>query len=277
VSDDFHLFCRQWSAATPRGAVVLVHGVCEHCGRYGHLVPALNEAGLDVHGFDLAGHGLSSGQRGHIRSWSDYRNDLAAFLRFVGEKERAAGNSGPVFLFGHSMGALIVLDFLLHHRDAAKAAVVAGSPIQPASVANPFLIRIARTLSHACPSFPLPIGIKPSSLSRDEQEVRAAKQDRLCHYRVSARWATEILGAIDCIKQQASAIDTPMLICHGGADRLNSPHGSRWLFEHIASRDKRLIIYDDALHELHNDLCRPQFAADVAAWFGERLERATAS
>lgn len=242
--------------------VALVHGVAEHSGRYRHLVPVLNAAGFHVYGFDLRGHGRSRGRHGHIGAWSEYRDDLAAFLDFV----RAERPGLPVLLFGHSMGALIVLDCLLNHRGAAAAAVVSGTPIRPASVANPVLIAIARMLSRVLPAFPLPIAIRPSLLSRDPDEVRAAIRDPLCHARVTARWATEILGAIDRVKARAAEIETPLLVLHGGADRLNSPEGSRWLHDHVSSRGKSLIIYEGAYHEVHNDLCRARFAADATAW-----------
>lgn len=250
---------------------MLVHGVCEHCGRYGNLVPALNAAGLNVHAFDLLGHGLSYGRRGHIASWSEYRGDLAAFLKLAREEERAGPGGGGLFLIGHSMGALIVLDFLLNHHDAVDAAVVSGAPIEPAGVANPFLIAVARALSRVWPACPLPLGIRPDYLSRDKAAVRAARRDRLCHYRVTARWATEVLATIDRVKARAAGITTPLLVCHGGDDRLNSPDGSRWLAEHVSSGDRRLIVYDGAYHELQNDLCHAQFAADVAAWLAGRI------
>lgn len=270
MNDGFHLHWQVQSATNPRGTVVLVHGICEHSGRYRHIVPKLSEAGFTVYSFDLRGHGNSPGQRGHILSWSDYRNDLGAFLAFVRERESRAGMPASPFLYGHSMGALITLDFLCENPDAVPAAVISGAPIQPADVAKPFLIALANVLSKAWPSFPLPLVIDPRKLSADDDEVKRALRDPLCHARVSARWATQILATIERVKARAGTLKLPMLILHGGDDRVNSPDGARWLHDHIASSNKKLVIYENARHEPHNDLSREQLARDVVAWLRER-------
>lgn len=274
MAADFHLYWHLWPAEKPRATVVLVHGVAEHCGRYRHLVPVLNAAGFNVYGYDHRGHGRSTGKRGHIMTWSEYRDDLAAFLAFVREQEEAAGRmSAPLFIFGHSMGGLITLDYLEHHPRGISAAAVSGAPIQPAEIANPLLIKTAHFLSKKWPTFSLPLGIKPWQLSRDPFELAALAADRKCSTRVSARWGTEVLATIEKVRADAAKISTPLLVLHGEADRMNSANGARWLHNHISSTDKKLLIYDDAPHEVHNDSrpTRDQFAADVAAWFSAHL------
>ena len=122
-----------WSARDPRAAVLLIHGIGEHCGRYVNLVTALNASGFSVYGFDQRGHGRSPGRRGHVSSWSDYVVDARAQRDWVVREARGL----PVFVFGHSMGSLIALDLLLRHPEGIRAAAVTGVPFRPVGVAKP--------------------------------------------------------------------------------------------------------------------------------------------
>lgn len=266
------LFVQHWPTDGVRsGHVVIVHGIGEHCGRYGNLVAALNAAGFDVHSFDHRGHGRSPGKRGHIEAWTDYRGDLDAFLRHLRERHATE----PLACFGHSMGALIVLDYLIGKPDAADAAIVSGTPIQPKSVANPIKIAAARALSRMWPSCTLPLGIDPRLLSTDAAHVRASIADPLTHGRVTARWGTEILAAIDRVKQQAAGIRLPLLVLHGAEDRINDPCGSTWLFEHVGSADKQIVLYAGGRHEIQSDYCHRQVETDATAWLQDRLAQRT--
>ena len=51
-------FVQSWlPAAAARGAVVLLHGLAEHSGRYAELVGRLVARGLAVYALDHRGHG----------------------------------------------------------------------------------------------------------------------------------------------------------------------------------------------------------------------------
>ena len=97
------LYMQAWlPPAHPRGHLAIVHGVGEHSGRYAALVEKGVAEGFGVWGFDLRGHGRSPGKPGHIRSWSEYQQDLAAFLQVIAERDPGT----PRFVLGHSLGAL---------------------------------------------------------------------------------------------------------------------------------------------------------------------------
>lgn len=254
-----------------RATFVIVHGFGEHSGRYPAFVDALPRHGIAVHGFDLRGHGRSPGRRGHIERWSDYRDDLSAFLDAV---DAEAGGS-PVFLFGHSMGGLIVLEWLVHEATAAGgrsrvAGAILGAPaLVPLEVGRRWQLWASRALSRAWPSFSMDVPLGP--VSRDAAVISATRADPLNHRRASARWATEALAAIRRAQEGAHRVTVPLLVVHGGADRLVDVAGSRWLIDTVASADRELRVYPDAYHEIHNDLGREALTADVVAWLERHL------
>lgn len=268
--DGLQLFVRHWRCPTPKAHIVLVHGIGEHCDRFGGLVAALNAASFSVHAFDHRGHGRSPGRRGHVEAWSDYQRDLRAFLTFLSPEVQ----NRPIMFIGHSMGALVVLDHLIDHPNAAHAAVIMAAPIQPCSVAHPWKIGLARILNRCWPRFTMPLGIDPRELSNDPAHVKASILDTLTHGRVTARWGVEVLAEIERVKREAERITTPLLILHGAADRINDCAGSAWLAEHIATPQKRLIVYQGARHELHSDIVRECVSSDVVNWLSARVDAA---
>src|SRR4026207_161547 len=66
------LLLRHWRVAggVPWAAMLIVHGLAEHCGRYEHVGSQLAGAGIDTHAFDLRGFGGSGGPRGWVACWS---------------------------------------------------------------------------------------------------------------------------------------------------------------------------------------------------------------
>lgn len=61
--DKTRLFMVKNYVNEPKGVVVIVHGLCEHLGRYEYLAGKLNEAGYSVCRFDHRGHGKSDGKK----------------------------------------------------------------------------------------------------------------------------------------------------------------------------------------------------------------------
>ena len=263
------LFWQSWlPERQPRVVVMLVHGVGEHCGRYGNLVGPLVADGHAVYGYDLRGHGRSPGPRVHIDRWADYRDDLHAFLRLVAEHEPGR----PLVLYGHSMGSLVVLDYLEWRRtnpgggpDLAGA-IVSGVALQPAGVGTPLQAVMARLLSHVTPRLSVDLKIDAGDLTRDPAAVAAGRADPHLTSRATVRWGAESLAVIDRVTAGLATIDLPLLVLHGAADPLNRPAGAQALFDGASSTDKTLRIYPGVLHEPHNDLGHEQVAADIREW-----------
>jgi alpha-beta hydrolase superfamily lysophospholipase len=246
-----------------------VHGISEHSGRYAAVVDGLTAAGFVVCAFDLRGHGRSEGQRGHIDRWSQYRGDVTAYLKQVNARYPGL----PVFIYGHSLGALIVAEYVLSNPAGLEGMIVSGIPLIPTGVAKKPLVLLARSLSHVWPTFSVSLGVDGTRLSRDPAAVKAYDEDPLVHHTATARWGTETLDAIDRVKSRMSEIGLPILILHGEADPVNSVEGSKELFAAVSSKDKELHTYPGGKHEPHNDIVREQVVADVEKWLTRQLEQ----
>jgi alpha-beta hydrolase superfamily lysophospholipase len=270
VPDGTLRYRQSWASEGPaRGAVVLIHGFGEHSGRYSALTAALPRAGFVVHGFDHLGHGRSPGRRGHIGRWSDYRDGVSAFIELV--RGESAGR--PVFLFAHSMGGLIALDWLIDEaaagRSRVRGAVLSAPGLVPLAVGARWQLWLSRVLSRGWPTFS--VDLRVGAVSSDPAVVAATGADPWSHRRASARWGQESLAAIARARAGAASVTLPLLILHGEADPIVDIAGSRWLVGVVSSPDRELRTYPGAFHEVHNDTARDVLVAEVVAWLERRL------
>jgi len=262
------LWAQHWLPdGDPKAVVALVHGVGEHSGRYGNVVEPMVEAGYAVYGYDHRGHGRSPGPRVHIHRWAEYRGDLCAQLARIAAEQPGR----PVVLYGHSMGSLVALDYLVNGPDGLAGAIISGTALEPIGVGSPTQIAMARALTNVLPRVRVNLGIDARSLSSDPAALQFFRSDPLVTGSATVRWGTESLDTVAGVKARMGAIDLPLLVIHGEADPLNSVEGSRALYDAASSRDKTLQVYPGVLHEPHNDLGHEQVAADIVEW----LDRVT--
>lgn len=267
-SNDLKLHSKTWfPEGPPKAVLAVVHGAGEHVDRYPHFVEALVPDGFILAGYDQCGHGKSEGQRGHINSWSEYREDCHCFLGQI----RDSFPELPFFLYGHSMGSLIVLDYILHYPEGLQGAILSGTALDPMDAAPPFLVQVAKIMSRIIPSFSLKVKLEGSALSRVPETAAAYMNDPLVHWTRSVRWGTESLAIIEEIKARMAEINLPTLILHGEMDPLVAAAGAQELYDQIQHPDKTLKIYAEGLHEPHNDVNYPQTVADIRDWMNEHL------
>ncbi|WP_068313328.1 alpha/beta hydrolase [Polycladidibacter hongkongensis] len=112
-----------------KGTVTLVQGRSEFIEKYFEVIEELRSRGFHVVAFDLRGQGgssrlLKSQFKGHIRAFSEYKEDL----RVVLEDVALARFPGPHYLLGHSTGCSVILDSAARLRTQVER-VVLSSPL----------------------------------------------------------------------------------------------------------------------------------------------------
>lgn len=262
------LYAQAWQPeGEARSAVCLVHGLGEHSGRYGHVAAALNRAGHALLALDLRGHGRSSGRRGHIPSIEVVLDDIDLLLEEAAQ--RFPGR--PRFLYGHSMGGLFVLYHALRRRPALAGVIATGSALRSPLEGQRAKVVLARLLSRLLPALTFPSGLNPATISRDPAVVQAYCNDPLVHDRISFRLAGELLRTSRWVMEHAAEFPLPLLLIHGGADRLTLPEGSREFAARVGG-GCTLKVWEGLYHEVHNEPEQGEVLAYILAWVEERLK-----
>jgi alpha-beta hydrolase superfamily lysophospholipase len=265
--DGARLFRRAWaSRGAARGVLINVHGLGDHSGLYPTVSEHFTARGFAVHALDLRGNGRSPGPRGHVGSWREYRDDLDRFVAVVRDEEPRL----PVFLLGHSLGGLIVLEYALHHPGGLRGVIAAAPPLGELGVPAPLLL-LGRVMSRLWPSFALETGMDLSGLARDPSIIDQVLGDPLFHRRGSARLSTEVAAAIARVQEGAAGFRLPLLVLHGADDRMVLPGGSRRFVARVSDPDKRLLEYAGGYHALFADQGRERVLGDVEAWVDARV------
>jgi alpha-beta hydrolase superfamily lysophospholipase len=260
--DGTTLYYQGWTGADPpRATLAVVHGFGEHSGRYTNVVDWFVPKNFAVYALDLRGHGRSLGQRGYIDSFGQFRDDVQAFLELV----RSEVPQLPVFLVGHSLGGLIVLNYVLH-QPVGLSGVVASGPLLSQPPISGFQLWLAKLLSVLLPRFTMSAGLEVEALSRDQSVVDAYTSDPLVHGKGTPRLAMELMAATEWTHAQAATLNLPCLIVHGGADRLCAPKASQAFFDQVVHAGKARIEYEGYFHEVFNELGKEKVLADVEAW-----------
>jgi acylglycerol lipase len=250
----------------PRGVIQIVHGLNEHSGRYQHHGKFFSDHGFAVYGLDFPGHGKSTGKRSYVESMDVFTHTLQEFMLMVQKWQPGL----PIFLLGHSMGGLISSVFLLDHQDTVQGAVLSGSLVKVPDYVSDFTLSLGRLLATVVPKARI-LKIDIDGISRDPQVVESYRNDPLVYTgKMTVRISDVLNHGIQTLAEQGSKIKVPLLILHGGEDRLCDPSWSEYLSELVSSQDSKLKIYPGLFHEIYNEPEKDQIFDDVLTWLVDR-------
>jgi alpha-beta hydrolase superfamily lysophospholipase len=249
TQDSLSLYFQGWEPEdAPHGVVCLIHGLGEHSGRYAHLAAFLVKNGMALISFDLRGHGKSGGPRGHAPSFESFIADID--LLFNEAKKRYAGL--PMFLYGHSLGGILGLNYALRHNPDVVGVVITSAGLRTSLEEQKLKITLANVLGSILPTLSMPTGLDADMLSRDPQVAQIYRDDPLVHDRATLGMAKNTLDAIQWAFEHAHSFPKPLLLMHGTQDELAYARGSQEFAERVGD-DCTLKLWEGFYHELHNE------------------------
>ena len=253
-----------------KGVVCLIHGLGEHCGRYKTLPLKLADDGFALIAFDQYGHGRSEGKRGHAPSYDAMLDNITRLL----EQASLHFPGKDLFLYGHSMGGNLVINYALRFKPDIKGVVATGPWLKLARPPKPALVSIVKWLDKYWPSLRLWNGIRPRRLSHKEshtpENCGKKRKDPFIHPWISIHTFIGVHEAGDYALKNASDFSYPILILHGGEDHVTSATASR----EFASKNKNnctLKIYPGLYHEIHNEPHSDEIFQTITLWLNSHL------
>ncbi|MFW5890160.1 MAG: alpha/beta hydrolase [Marinilabiliaceae bacterium] len=267
--DGTFLIGRFWKPKEqPSAAICIVHGIGEHSERYDAWARHFCERGFALYAVDLRGHGLSEGKRGHIHHLHEFMDDIDVLVKRCKREQ----GSLPLFIYGHSMGGNLVLNFLLKKRQDFAGAIVTSPWLKLKSPPGPFLRRTGRIMNKIWPRFTVSIGISSSQLTSDKNEQEACDRDEWMHGRISLRLFNELDKASGEIAGKASLFEIPFFFAHGDNDEITDPHTTRQLAEEIGERAEFYNV-QGALHEVHREPGAGELFENMVKWIDGVLKK----
>jgi alpha-beta hydrolase superfamily lysophospholipase len=258
---------RRWLVPNPTASVVIIHGYGEHCERYDHIAERMNAEGYSVYSYDHRGHGESPGKMGFIPSFKLLVDDLDAYLCHL----HGSIQQTPTILFGHSMGGLVLTEYVIAYKPDVDGLVFSSTGVKPDENVAPFLQKISGIVASLLPILPVHF-LDPVGISRVESEVDKYISDpKVYHGKIVARTGHELVEAMKHASSNLGEIDLPMLVLHGTDDPIVPVESAHLMFERTSSTDKTLKLYDGDFHEVFNDQSKEQFLSDVLEWIANHI------
>ena len=280
------------AVGTPRGIVILCHGLAEHSRRYERFATALATSGYHVYAHDHRGHGETTaadappGRFARRDGWQLVIADTLSLRDFAASQYPGL----PVILFGHSMGGLVALNTATDHPDAFDALAVWNSNFHPGPAGRLALVVLA--IERMLKGSDVPSQILPRAtflawgkripnrrtdadwLSRDPQEVDAYVNDPLCGFDASVSMWRDVftLTFRGASAEQLNRLPKtkPIHLVGGGQDpATDNARAVRWLSRRLARLGFSAVttrIYPDMRHETLNDIGREDATADFVGW-----------
>jgi alpha-beta hydrolase superfamily lysophospholipase len=281
------LYWQEWRPkGVPAATILLIHGQGDHGGRYADFGAALNGAGFALNTIDLRGNGRSDGRRGDTPGYDALLDDID-----VGVREcRHDDPERQIYLMGHSMGAQLVVNYVLRRgrptvrsasykpggrdagsRDGTLSGVILCSPWFLLAIRIPaWKEALGRALARLYPSYTFRNNLTTAQLSHDAAYREALDPERLAHGSITARLAA---GLIDSGKEAlagAPLFDLPLLVMQAGMDEVVDPRATARFVEGVGSPDCTYRVYPGSRHELLHDSARGEVIAQVISWLAAR-------
>lgn len=262
-----------------RGVCVLLHGQTEFIEKYGEVIGELQARGYCVATFDWRGQGMSSrltadSRKSHIQDFAQYDEDLTTFLDQV---VTPMGAGAPLAL-AHSMGAHILLR-TLHDKPRTFGAAVLSAPMLAVSTrgyprwfadgTTALMNAIGKSQSWVLgmeARDPLHMKFEANLVTSDR--MRFARQQALIAKNPEIRLAGPTWGWLKAASDSMArvmapgypeAIETPVLLCGAGKDRIVLTAAERTFAKRLAHGT--YVEFEDSEHEIlmENDTIRARF------------------
>lgn len=117
------------TCADPKGIVQIAHGMCEYKERYLDFINNLNQNGYIVIIHDHRGHGksvLNENDLGYF--YNDGASAIVEDIYLLSKYIKNRFNDLPLYLLGHSMGSLIVRNYIQKYDYEIDGLIICGSP-----------------------------------------------------------------------------------------------------------------------------------------------------
>ena len=284
-------------AGNPRAVVQIVHGMCEHMGRYEELAQFLASKGIVVCGHDLLGHGHTASSDEDLGFFAS--NDGDKYLLEDVEKLRCIMRKKyrrlPYFLLGHSFGSFIARAYAAAYpEESIDALIISGTcgddlPAKAGKIAAN-IISFFRGKRHRSPLlFKLAFGgynkrftdeIKESKgnawVTTDKEELSRYNSDKFCTFRFTARAYHDMFMIIDYNKKHLPHCSLPIYIFSGSEDPVGDyGQGVNSLYDKYFDAeisDVTLKIYENERHEVLTGLKRLEAFDDLIVWIDKVID-----
>ena len=259
--DAIDIYGQAWWNENPKAVMVLVHGMGEHSGRFAEYATFLAGNDIAVLAYDHRGHGKSGGKRGHTPSYEILLEGVTDALK---QADTLFPNI-PQFIFGHSMGGNVVLNYALRRKPKVKG-IIASAPWLKLAFDPPAIqIALGKLVKNILPGLQQHTKLDASAISSIKAEVERYTSDPLVHDFITPAFFLGVFEAADWALANAADFELPLYIYHGTKDSLISSEGTKQFSAKVKS-EITTKFGEGQFHESHHDTMRNEVMQATSNW-----------
>lgn len=255
-----------WEPLAPRAVILAIHGGMAHGGDY--VTPArwLRQHGIATVAYDLCGH--QDARRVDIPGFRVFLDDSALFLQWV--KQQYPGL--PIYVMGHSMGALIATHLGLGHfrdEDAIKGFILSSPYYVNAIKVAPVLLALSGVLGALAPRMKVPLASLTHQLTHDSTITARHYDDERDGIRateITVRFGNALTAAQQGLAARMAGWTQPLFAVVAGDDHLADADAAEAMLQSVPAHLLTYQRHPRNFHENFNELNREQIYADILAW-----------
>lgn len=260
-----------WEPAQPKAVILAFHGGLAHAGDYVTPAKYFRERGIATVSYDMHGH--DGKRRVDIPGFDVFLDDGALFLQWV----KANYPGLPIFVMGHSMGALISTHLGLDRwaRDPDIKGFIISSPYFVNAIKVPkLLLMFSDMVAKLAPTMKVPIGSFTDVLTHDPVITArhfADEKDDIRATEATMRFAASLSSAQAGLPEKIPAWRCPMFAVVAGNDKLADAGATQAMLKTIRPELLEYHFYPDNYHENFNETNRERIFADILRWIERQL------
>lgn len=279
-----------------KGVVHINHGLAEHAQRYETFAHDLAKAGYASYVHDHRGHGATVAPGASIGSFGDDGwNGVIADVYAMNQLAKINHPDVPTIVFGHSMGGILTLSYLMTHPESVSAAALWNFGVEAGVLG--FVLKSILKVQRMFLGSDVPSGLVKAQtfeawnkkfapnrtefdwLSRDEAQVDKYVADPLCGFDSSIALWLELVGGIYFGADNNNLAKLPNTLpihLQGGEKDPCSEYGTAVakVYQRMQSAGMTDVTFNllaDTRHESLNEINRDETVADFIAWLDKRF------
>ena len=279
-----------------KGVVQISHGMAEYSNRYSRFALELCKAGYAVFVSDHVGHGSSITDRDMLGYFGENGEEtFIEDLKTISDMAKSEYPDLPFYMVGHGMGSLIARKYTAKYGYLLDGVVYTGT-----SGENPMLgigLHLANTLikqngpqyrsdilntmAFGAYNRKTPKRTECDWVSRDEAEVDKFIADDLCGYQYTVSGMKALFMTLKQVSSRrwynTIPLSMPIYLLSGSMDPVGDyGKGVKEVYKKLKKTGHKNVtmkIYEDARHEIFNEINRDEVHSDIITWLDERTEK----
>ncbi|CCC67090.1 hypothetical protein NCAS_0A05320 [Naumovozyma castellii] len=264
-----------------KGRVLLIHGFGEYTKLQYRLMDHLSYNGYESFTFDQRGAGVTS--PGKLKGLTDEYHTFNDLDFFVERNLNDCKEKGiPLFLWGHSMGGGICLNYACSgkHKDELAGFIGSGPLLilHPHTAPNKATQLLSPLLAKCLPKTKIDTGLDLEGITTDQRYRNWLANDKPMSVPLYGTFkqiydflerGKKLYNDKDNFIEKTYNAEKPIIVMHGKDDTINDPKGSELFIKNCPAKDKELKLYPGMRHSifsLETDEHFEQVFEDLKEW-----------